>query len=378
VIEPRLLLIDDTLPEPSVGYGYPRAAQIVDDLRSLGVEVLLVELERRREDASGAIQHVGHNLSRVRLTGRQLDGLLADRARSYDFFWVSRLGNLKASLQALLKHRTTQPIIYDAECVSYSRHALRAEQTGAPLTTELINELRSSEYDLIRAVDEIISVNAAEASELRMATGRRVTVLGHSHQISAFRGNQSGTYLGFLGSFYNTFTPNVDTVVHLLKDILPELQSRLNVPVLIGGHRAPVLKRLLRRKGCSLGDVVFQQFGTPQEFYELTRVAVIPTRFASGTPWKLTEAVAFGVPCVTSPLIANQLDLAKPPLMVASTPQQYADAIFSLWSDRELWHKTSRLAMLYAGTFCNPAVNRTRLSNLLFSSKWRREKQGTA
>jgi glycosyltransferase involved in cell wall biosynthesis len=44
--------------------------------------------------------------------------------------------------------------------------------------------------------------------------------------------------------------------------------------------------------------------------YENCKVFVASTRFATGIPWKVHEAMAHGIPCVISQLLADQLGVS--------------------------------------------------------------------
>ena len=54
--------------------------------------------------------------------------------------------------------------------------------------------------------------------------------------------------------------------------------------------------------------------------YESHRIFVAATRFATGIPWKVHEAMAHGIPCIISKLLADQLELVwDEEAMVATT-----------------------------------------------------------
>jgi glycosyltransferase involved in cell wall biosynthesis len=77
---------------------------------------------------------------------------------------------------------------------------------------------------------------------------------------------------------------------------------------------------------------------------------VAPLRIARGTQNKILEAMAMGVPVVTSPIAAGGVDaLAEDHFLVSDTPQDYVSAIFRLIEDpveRERLSHSGRERML--------------------------------
>jgi glycosyltransferase involved in cell wall biosynthesis len=79
-------------------------------------------------------------------------------------------------------------------------------------------------------------------------------------------------------------------------------------------------------------------------------VAVAPLRIARGTQNKILEAMAMGVPVVTSPIAARGVD-AEPGrhLLTASGPAEYAEAVVTLMRDpnaRQTYAHAGRARML--------------------------------
>ncbi len=73
------------------------------------------------------------------------------------------------------------------------------------------------------------------------------------------------------------------------------------------------------------------------------QVMVTPLVIARGTQNKILEGMAMGLPVVSSHLAARGVDaVVGEHILAATTPQQYADEIMSLFSDREKRHKFSR------------------------------------
>jgi O-antigen biosynthesis protein len=363
----RVLYVDDILPVAAIGYGYPRSAHIVRQLIRLGVELMCLSIDSPRKRVADKLDAIAQDLgcNHLRLSPETAAAYIGQRIGQFDILWVSRLRNLRAVLPGLRRVPSRCTLIYDAECLTFRREHLRHQFVGSGAGDVVAIELERAELDLIKSADLIVSVNETEAGIIHRRCGRPVTVIGHCHKQQNIPHDYRGKYVGFLGSFHSAYTPNVDAVCYLLREILPIVLTRQNIEFMIAGYRSLVLKRLLPTKAIKTSGITFAEFEDVREFYEACRLVVIPTRFASGTPWKLTEALSHGIPCVTNRLIAQQLDVWRPPVLVADSPEEYADRIYTLYHDQDKWLEVSRQGACYAENMCSEAISRVRLRNLL-------------
>src|SRR5262249_10860428 len=94
-------------------------------------------------------------------------------------------------------------------------------------------------------------------------------------------------------------------------------------------------------------------------FYDRCRVFVAPHRFAAGIPLKVVEAMANGVPCVISPLLAEQLGVTDDvEALVAADPEEFAQQIKRLYGDAALWQRIQRRAFRMIRERFDPAIMR--------------------
>jgi len=141
----------------------------------------------------------------------------------------------------------------------------------------------------------------------------------------------------FVGAF-NALSPNADSVLWFLDDILPRVRRLLGaeVPFTIAGHDPPA--ELTRRR--VNGVYILGSVADLEPLYDAARVFVAPTRYAAGIPFKVGHAAAHGLPVVVTTLLARQLDWAQEEqLLAADTADAFADACVSLYKDRERWHR---------------------------------------
>lgn len=130
------------------------------------------------------------------------------------------------------------------------------------------------------------------------------------------------------------YAPNEDAGLLLIRQILPRLrQSRPDLTLdLVGLDPTPAL--LAAAKGHSHVNVTgFVNDLRP--YLEQAAVYVAPIRYASGQQNKILEAMAMGVPVVTTPIVAAGLRVDDEPLpvRVAAEPEQFASEVLSLLGD---------------------------------------------
>jgi polysaccharide biosynthesis protein PslH len=138
--------------------------------------------------------------------------------------------------------------------------------------------------------------------------------------------------LVFVGNM--NYPPNVDAAVFLVNEIAPLLSSqRLDCTVVIGGA-SPSSDVL------SLQSDKVKITGWIEDIrtvYDSASVFVAPLRIGTGLQNKLLEAMAMGLPCVTSSLAAQALvGGGEGNVNVANSAEEYARVIIELLEQKEL------------------------------------------
>ena len=130
---------------------------------------------------------------------------------------------------------------------------------------------------------------------------------------------------------------NIDAALYFVKNIWPLIHARrpeLRL-VIAGAQPAPAIVAL-REQGITVTGTV----ADVRPFYRSALVSVVPLRVGGGTRLKVLEAMAAGTPVVSTTLGAEGLavTLGKD-ILLADTPQAFADAVVSLQADSEQWRE---------------------------------------
>jgi hypothetical protein len=144
------------------------------------------------------------------------------------------------------------------------------------------------------------------------------------------------------------YYPNQECMFDFCARTLPLLQARRPALklVIVGADPSPRVQRLARLPGVTVTGSV------PDVRPYLTRSAlmVAPLNIARGTQNKILEAMAMGVPVVTSRVAAGGVDAADPEhFLAAASPAEYAAAILRILDDpgeRQRLSRAGRARML--------------------------------
>ena len=135
--------------------------------------------------------------------------------------------------------------------------------------------------------------------------------------------------LVFVGNM--CYAPNIESALFIVNNILPILlKEKPDITILLSGS-SPVKAVLeLASKHVTVSGWV----DDIRESYAKGRIFFAPLNIGTGLQNKLLEAMAMGIPCVTSSLANNALKAAdKKEILIGSTPEEYKRLILDLLSN---------------------------------------------
>lgn len=355
----RVLVLDDRVPLPPLGAGFPRACHLLHAICDSGRLATFYPIDRPDETWE-AIQQWLPATAEVILGGGRggLADFLKSRKGFFDTVIVSRPHNMML-LRALLKDEPDllgkARLVYDAEAVFAIREKHRARVLG--LTDALKRADREIEAELALAgiAQRVVTVSPGEARHYTQRGYRDVHVLGHGLTPAPTpRPFADRHHLLFVGLLQHDESPNVDSLLWFGREIMPLLRPLLPDAVelqAVGRNGAPSLDSLAG-SGVRLVGPVEDLTAT----YDRCRVFIAPTRFAGGIPHKIHEAAAHGIPVVATALLAEQLGWTPgEDLLTADTPEDFARQVAALYQDETLWTKLRTNALARLTVECDPA-----------------------
>ncbi len=325
---PVVLIVDASPPAPDRDSGSVRLSNIAHQLQARGYSTRFVSDD-------GFLQ------SAVDVPG--LDGLPAPLA------WLGRYGDsLHAAI--LCRHQIALPwipllrklapqarLIFDTVDLHHVREAREARHRQSRLLAMFARATLARERKAARLADETWVVSQDEQEQIRrVAPHAAVTVVSNSFpEVRDVAGFASRRDVLFVGG--HRHPPNTDAAWWWLTSIHPLLHARMPDVVvhMVGGD---VPDDLFEAACASPGVRMHGHVADLLPYLQGCRLAVAPLRFGAGVKGKIGLSMAHGQPVVTTACGAEGMHLVHGrDVLLADTPQAFADAVVRLYKDRAMW-----------------------------------------
>jgi len=273
------------------------------------------------------------NYNDQRVVG-ELQHLLHEQ--SFDIVQIEGI-HLAAYLPVIRSAHATPLVIcdwHDVESdrmIRYSSHAPNwLKDIYARRTSGL---LRIAERKLLMDCDAHVMVSGRDLDLLRgMAPQISAEVIENGVDVGSYAkqsdpGGNARASVVFVGSM--DFHPNIDAATYFAREVWPKIHAQApGSQFVIVGSR-PVAE--VRELGKLPGVIVTGTVDDVRPYYRSALVAVAPLRIAGGTRLKILEAMAAGVPVVSTRIGAEGLQI-KPDqdFLLGDTPDQMASAVSRL------------------------------------------------
>lgn len=336
---PVVLVVDDRWPEPDRDSGSIDAVNLVRNLVAMGFDVAYAV-------ASDLIQD-----------GRYRDGLVAlgatlapqngpDHIRKYiednrNIFTLIILARVTCggALFELVRHNCPDAkIIFNTVDLYFLREQRAARLSGDQEAIERASHTRDREEWLVGHADLTIVVSETEREILSAAVPRAPVlhqplardIMPPTASFSERKG------IGFVGGFAHQ--PNLDAIRWFLAEIWPLVRWKSpDLTFTIVGAGLPGGMARPEDGVTYLGPV-----DDLHAWFETLRASVAPLRFGAGAKGKVASSLASGVPCVLSVIAAEGMALVDgESVLIAETPEMFADRIVAITSDAALWQRIS-------------------------------------
>ncbi len=365
----RVLLVDERIPDPTSGAGFPRAHAMLRCLVDDGHRVEMYFVAASREERDRMTEAFGGAVRFHRPKGvAGLRRLLRRRVRAFDVVVLSRPGPLQMYRDTGFRpRRRGRPgIVHDAEALEAPRARLRRALYPPSMSNSDFAEALTAELDRMRGVDAVITVGPQDSAVVAAHLEAPTHVLAHSDRVRrggpGFVDRADLLFVGRLEGTPDRF-PNVDSVVWFVTEVLPILDGILGHEV-----RVHLVGHVDSAEVSSLASdrvVVHGRVDDLSGFYDRCRVFVAPTRFASGIPHKVTEALARGIPVVATRLLSDQLGIDDRVCGIADDAAGFAQQCARLLTDQQAWDGSREAGWAHVETACSPGVFRQTLADVL-------------
>jgi GT2 family glycosyltransferase len=256
----------------------------------------------------------------------------------FDVVLVYRLPVLEHVLDELRRFAPQAPVLFHVMDLHSLRLQRQAELDGTEAAHEAAARMRARELALIRRVDCTITHSTFERDLLAREAPETPTVVWPF--MFEFFGTKAGFAARrdfvFLGGYRHG--PNVDAVQFFVRDVLPLIRAEEpDARFIIAGNPGPEVTAL-----AGPDVVVTGLIEELRDVFDAARVFVCPLRFGAGTKGKISTAMSYGLPVVTTSCGAEGMELEEGrEALIADTPAALAAACLRVYRDPELWRLMS-------------------------------------
>jgi len=229
-------------------------------------------------------------------------------------------------------------VVIDTVDVHWIRETRHAELSGDSSTLMLAGETRRRETRTYREADYLIAVSDVDRKNLEsIAPGIPVEVIALVAPVHCgARRFESRRDLAFIENFAHK--PNPDAVEFFISEIFPAVRRRIDSRLLLVGKDTE--NAMVGYSSSSI--IVVGRVAETFKYLRQVKMLIAPIRFGSGIKGKIAEALAAGTPVVTTSVGSEGMELRDgSTALIRDTPQAFAEAIVSVYTDEGVWDTLS-------------------------------------
>ena len=339
-VKKRALIVDATAPTPKQDAGSVTTTLTLGLFNDLGFKPHFVpednflfqapyipDLQRMGVECAYAPFDVGFE-NYMKRYGPLLDVVL-----------VYRVTVLEKVLDIIRQYAPQAPVLFHNMDLHFLRMEREAAMSGDPDATREAAEMKVKECDLISKVDCTITHSTYEKEILALEVPDAPVV------VWPFMFEFFGTEVGFeprrdivfLGGYKHR--PNVDAVKFFAQEVFPIiLAQEPNARFVIAGANPSEEVLALATDSVIVTGLVDDL----RDVFDTSRLFACSLRIGAGTKGKVSTAMSYGLPVVSTMIGAEGMDLIDGEnVLLADDPADFAAACLRLYRDRDLWEKLS-------------------------------------
>jgi polysaccharide biosynthesis protein PslH len=248
---------------------------------------------------------------------------------------------------------TKLPIVlveHNVEYLVYERFAKKSPLVLKPFLNLDVLKLKYWEEKTWRRVTKLVAVSESE-KRIMEKVREDVSIVSNGVDVDKFKNEKSKIKSNggeksilFIGEF--KWMQNKDAIDWIIKEIWPKLRSEFIPSMTDRGIKLWVVGRNIPesiRRLTSDRNVIFDDNAPKEteEIFKKTDLLLAPIRVGGGTSFKILEAMASGVPVVTTDLGNAIRAKESQEIVVADKPQDFVIKIKKLLEDQEFYETIS-------------------------------------
>lgn len=359
----NILIIDPFLPMFDRASGSLRLFTIVSLLRKQGYHITFIARNGQEQESYSAV------LRKMGVEVYATDGDMlrqmgyAVHARPFDFNQILRTRCYQLAIlsfydiaeQYLPMIRSASPetrILIDTVDIHFVREMRQAEINGDSAALKRADATKERELAIYAEADGVITVTERDWDHIRASLPSKPHfVIPNIHPVGGSSIGLNGRKgLLFIGNFNHT--PNTDAMLYFVAEVFPIVRRTLpELTLTIVGNNPPKEVRALASRSILVTGYV----PSTAPYLKTARVSIAPLRYGAGMKGKIGEAMAHGLPVVTTSIGAEGMGLVSGrDALIAESPQEFADHIIALCTNDEAWRSIASAARQLVYDSCSP------------------------
>lgn len=263
------------------------------------------------------------------------------RCRSFDIIWIEFLNMAIYIDPMLVKNALVVLDQHNADELMWERYAREGNWGVKIFARQNLWKLRHLQNKMLKHVNVVLSVSEQETKFMkeRVPNLCQIWTVPNGVDIEYFQppirraNDEVNNIIMFCGSM--DVTMNIDAVIRFAREIFPLIKETiLDVEFwILGRNPDPRILKLADFKGIEV-------IGTVEDvrpYYERAKVVVAPFRYGAGTKLKILEAMAMGVPIVSTTVGCQGIEIvAGEQLLIENDNTQFAQSVIEVLCHHEL------------------------------------------
>lgn len=348
------LIVDHYIPQWDKDAGSRTILQFIQSMLALDWQVTFWPDNLHYDATYGRpLQEMGVEVISNSGLDAGFESFCRDRADLYDVVLLSRPHVAVNYIDTIRTHMTSR-VYYYGHDIHFRRmqNMFDLALAGAPSHAE-IERMQALELKVCSQSDLILYPSLEEAEVISALVAPNVicraipaycfsqSELDQAAAQIGPRAQRSGPYeLLFIGGF--SHSPNIDGIVWFVEEVLPLLRGQLDLHLsIVGSNPTQKIYNLAATDVTVLGFVSDQYL---LELYAQADLVVAPLRFGAGVKGKVVEAIARGLPVITTDVGAQGLESIQQHLFIGNSATEFSEAIKRA-SDREQAAQAAQAAL---------------------------------
>ena len=337
----RVLVVDACMLTPDHDSGSLRMFELLDLAAGLGYKVTFVADNREyREPYVSQIQALGVEVLFHPFVP-DLAEFLQSEAAKFDVVMLSRATVACKYIDLVKKCAPKSKLIFDTVDLHFVREerlaALASPVSEKSLLRAAAQHTRQQELHAISIADMTLVVSPTETKLLQeLIPGAKVQIISNIHQnMPGPKPFSERDGILFIGGFRHP--PNLDAITWYVENVLPILRKKAPqlITTIIGSNAPPSLQKFAAH------DFVIAGFVEDvTDHYHHAKLSISPLRYGAGVKGKVNLSMQYGVPVVATSVSTEGMYLKDGVnVLVADSPEAFADAVIRLHSDEVVWNR---------------------------------------